>query len=305
MQITLGPVLYHWKPEIWRDFYFRIADEAPIDIVSVGETVCSKRTPFYEEYLSKVIERLDKAGKQVLLSSYLLISLERERKHVENLVTHAQHLVEMNDISGLLHMGQKPHTIGPFVNSYNEGTVAFFASNGATRICLPPELPLTSIEAIAQSHPDIAIEVFSFGRIPLAISARCYHARLHKQSKDKCRFVCELDPDGLEVDTLSGEKFLSVNGVQTLSYNCVNLLPELDQLRKTGIKGIRLSPQDCDMVAIAQIFRDTLNEKLESSVAVEKCRHIYKNAPFANGFALGIPGAEWKTVFATSNGLGE
>ena len=47
MQLTLGPVLYNWQPERWRDFYFRIADEAPVDRVAVGEVVCSKlRTLF-------------------------------------------------------------------------------------------------------------------------------------------------------------------------------------------------------------------------------------------------------------------
>ena len=27
MQLSLGPVLYNWAPERWRDFYFRIADD--------------------------------------------------------------------------------------------------------------------------------------------------------------------------------------------------------------------------------------------------------------------------------------
>ena len=30
-ELTLGPVLFNWEPERWRDFYFRIADEAPVD----------------------------------------------------------------------------------------------------------------------------------------------------------------------------------------------------------------------------------------------------------------------------------
>jgi len=29
-ELTLGPVLFNWQPERWRDFYFRIADEAPV-----------------------------------------------------------------------------------------------------------------------------------------------------------------------------------------------------------------------------------------------------------------------------------
>ena len=32
-ELTLGPNLFNWAPEQWRDFYFRIADEAPVGIV--------------------------------------------------------------------------------------------------------------------------------------------------------------------------------------------------------------------------------------------------------------------------------
>ena len=30
-KLTLGPVLFSWAAETWRDFYFRIADEAEVD----------------------------------------------------------------------------------------------------------------------------------------------------------------------------------------------------------------------------------------------------------------------------------
>ena len=49
-EITLGPVLFNWQPERWRDFYFRIADEAPVATVYLGETVCSKRAPLFEPH---------------------------------------------------------------------------------------------------------------------------------------------------------------------------------------------------------------------------------------------------------------
>ncbi|MGE0109951.1 MAG: U32 family peptidase, partial [Bdellovibrionales bacterium] len=29
-KLTLGPLVYNWQPETRRDFYFRIADEAPL-----------------------------------------------------------------------------------------------------------------------------------------------------------------------------------------------------------------------------------------------------------------------------------
>ena len=135
--------------------------------------------------------------------------------------------MEVNDLSCLGMLGGRPHAIGPFVNIYNEATAAYFASRGATRICLPPELPLTAIRTIAKAQPEVIFEVFGFGRAPLAISARCYHARLNKLSKDNCHFVCDQDPDGLAVTTLDNEPFLAMNGVQTLSYACTSVLGDI------------------------------------------------------------------------------
>ncbi len=48
-QLTLGPLLYHWDAEKRRDFYFKIADEAPVDCVYLGEVICSKREPYFED----------------------------------------------------------------------------------------------------------------------------------------------------------------------------------------------------------------------------------------------------------------
>jgi collagenase-like PrtC family protease len=60
---ALGPVLFHWAPEAWRDFYFRMADEADVDTVYVGEVVCAKRAVLFEPHMDAVLERLTAAGK--------------------------------------------------------------------------------------------------------------------------------------------------------------------------------------------------------------------------------------------------
>ncbi|ABD09158.1 Peptidase U32 [Rhodopseudomonas palustris HaA2] len=294
MQLTLGPVLYNWKPEAWRDFYFRIADEAPVDVVIVGEVVCSKRSPFLEPHIPAVVERLSNAGKTVLMGSLTLMSLPRERKAMLELAGDDQFTMEVNDLTCLGMLGGKPHAIGPFVNIYNEATAKYFASRGATRICLPPELPLSAIRAIARSLPEVTFEVFAFGRVPLAISARCYHARLNKLSKDNCRFVCEQDPDGLAVTTLDDEPFLAMNGVQTLSYTCASLLGDIDKLRDAGAGSLRLSPQQCDMVAVAQLFRDVIDGKLAASDSAAKLSAIYPLQQ-SNGFLFSKPGAAFIT----------
>ncbi|MGO3928288.1 ubiquinone anaerobic biosynthesis protein UbiV [Rhodopseudomonas pseudopalustris] len=297
MQLTLGPVLYNWKPELWRDFYFRIADEAPVDTVVVGEVVCSKRSPFLDPHIPAVVERLAAAGKTVLMGSLTLMSLPRERKAMLELAADDTFTMEVNDLTCLGMLGGKPHAIGPFVNIYNEATATYFASRGATRICLPPELPLSAIRAIAQAQPDVTFEVFSFGRVPLAISARCYHARLNKLSKDNCKFVCDQDPDGLAVTTLDDEPFLAMNGVQTLSYTSASLLGDVDKLRDAGVGAMRLSPQQCDMVAVAKLFRDVVDGKVAGNEGTEKLSAIYPLKQ-SNGFLYAKPGS----AFVTDNG---
>ncbi len=293
MKLTLGPVLFNWPPDKWRDFYLRIADEAPVDSVIVGEVVCSKRSHFFEKYTPAVIERLVRGGKEVLLASLALVTLERERRATSDLAGTQEFDVEANDISCLTALRGRPHAIGPFIQVYNEAAAVHFAGRGANRICLPPELPAGSMAAIAAAVPKVTIEAFAFGRAPLAISARCYHARLEKLSKDNCHFVCDKDPDGLAVETLDREPFLAVNGVQTLSHACTNLVRDLAMLEAIGVRACRLSPQSCDMVAAAQIFRGVLDGQIDAATSVLSLGRLLPQALFSNGFLHGRPGIEW------------
>jgi collagenase-like PrtC family protease len=210
--------------------------------------------------------------------------------------------MEVNDLSCLSMLGGKTHAIGPFVNIYNEATAAYFAGRGAQRICLPPELPLTAIRTIAGSLPDVTFEVFGFGRAPLAISARCYHARLNKLSKDNCRFVCDQDPDGLDVFTLDNEPFLTMNGVQTLAHACTCVLSDIPDLAAAGVRALRLSPQQCDMVAVAKLYRDVIDAKRSATEAAAALSKLYQ-VPFANGFLYSKPGSTYVANAAAAKRL--
>ncbi|MBT3237323.1 MAG: U32 family peptidase, partial [Rhodospirillaceae bacterium] len=189
--LVMGPVLFNWTPEDWRDFHFRMADEADVDVVCVGEVVCSKRAPFFEPYMADVIERLLAADKQVILSTLALIMNKREMKSVRDTaaIDEDNIIVEANDVSAVALLGGRPHAVGPFVNVYNEGTLAYLARNGARSVCLPVELGMDALGALAKDSP-AELEVMVFGRLPLAISARCYHARAHGLHKDGCQYVC-------------------------------------------------------------------------------------------------------------------
>ncbi|QGG91037.1 MULTISPECIES: ubiquinone anaerobic biosynthesis protein UbiV [unclassified Agrobacterium] len=292
-ELTLGPVYYLWDGPKWRDFYYQIADEAPVDHIILGETVCSKRQHFIEPYLADVVERLERAGKSVAFSSLALITLERESRIVKELIETSDYPIEVNDLSAIGLIKGRRHLVGPLVNVYNGPTVRLLAQRGADRICLPPELPFSSIARIAADAPDVALEVMVFGRMPLAISARCAHARSKGRIKDNCQFVCGEEPDGLSIKTLDRQSFLVLNGVQTMSHTCQLLLSELKELQEAGVTGFRLSPQDCDMARIAVIFQETLSGSMEPQEAAELIGHTYPTAKFSNGFHHAQEGAAW------------
>ncbi len=288
LALTLGPVLFNWPTDRWRDFYAGIADEAPVDRVCVGEVVCSKRTPFRDEAIAGVIERLERAGKEVVHATLALPTTAREMRSIRELVESGV-LVEANDIATIRLLDGRPHVVGPFLNIYNEAALARHLALGATRVCLPPELPLPAIAILAAGNTDT--EVLAFGRAPLALSARCYHARAHGLPKDACQFVCDRDPDGLDAFTLDGKPFLAVNGVQTLGYVVTAATREVGDLRAAGVAALRLSPQSCDMVRVATVFRDLADGRLDAEAANAALATLDLPGPLADGYLRGQPGA--------------
>jgi collagenase-like PrtC family protease len=104
--------------------------------------------------------------------------------------------------------------------------------------------------------------------------------------------VCEKDPDGLAIDTLDDQRFLIVNGVQTLSSSYANLLADLPALAEAGVASLRLSPQTCDMVAVARAFRDAADGRLDPEEGATRLESICGPVPFSNGFlySAGEPG---------------
>lgn len=290
-KLSLGPLLFNWDADKTRDFYFAMADEAPVDHVYLGEVVCAKRRAI-RDILPDVIERLEKAGKKVILSGLMLVLDDPDMKAIEDIAAMAgTYMVEANDLSMVSLLRGQDHAIGPFVNIYNEATLKYYEDGGAKRISLPPELPADSLLALAKTATS-ELEVQVFGRMPLAISARCYHARAHKLHKDGCQYVCDRDPDGLTVDTMDGQPFLAINGLQTLSHSYCNLMAELPKLVQMGIGNFRLSPHDVDMVKVCTIFRDRLDEKISLEEANDILEEEMFAIEFSNGYYHGVAGLE-------------
>ena len=291
-KLTLGPIAYHWSAEARSDFYARIADEAPVDDVYLGEVICSKRAPFHEAELPATIDRLERAGKRVILSTLAEVMLKRERKATDDLAGIDAPEIEINNAAGLFARGRRPHRIGPFMNAYNEATIGWMAAQGATHVCLPSEMPAPAIAVAARaaSGLGLGVEVQVFGRVSLAVSARCYHARAHGRTKDNCQFVCEEDPDGMPLRSRDDQPILRVNGIQTQSESYLDLLPETPQLVADRVTHLRLMPQRVDMVAVAQVFRDAVDGRLSMGEADARLAALSGDARLSNGFYHGAAG---------------
>ncbi|MGN6146722.1 MAG: U32 family peptidase, partial [Mesorhizobium sp.] len=136
LKLTLGPLFFHWPADRLATFYNRVADEAPVDRVHLGEVVCGKRMPFSDPAWPDIIERLERGGKEVVLSTLAAPATVRERRAVEELCADGR-LVEINDITALPARSGRPFVTGPFVNVYNAATASFLVRHGARTICPP------------------------------------------------------------------------------------------------------------------------------------------------------------------------
>jgi collagenase-like PrtC family protease len=283
-KLTLGALLYNWSPERIRDFYFRVADEAEIDRVYYGEVVCSKRLPLYNKFTEEILTRLKNAGKEVFLSSLALVENEREIKQLKKLLDNEHGFeVEINDLSLMPSLHGYKFAVGPYINIYNEGSACFFANAGARIITLPFELCRENIKTICQaSKAEIELQVF--GKAPLAISARCYHARNYGLTKDSCQFICGNDEDGMQVKTINQQKFLTINGTQTQSNSYINLIQEIDDLEKIGVTSHRISPHSGHFFDVVKCFKSLHKKTISTTEAATKIRQLYPNASFSNGF---------------------
>lgn len=294
-RLTLGPLLFFWPAGKQRDFYARIADEAPVDTVYLGQVVCSKRVPFEEEVHEEAVERLVRAGKTVVRATLGEIMLPRERKQIAAECARDGGEIEINDVAGLHHRKGRAHRVGPFVNVYNVETLTHLARAGATHVTLVPELPAASIRLLAEAAGSLGIglEVQVHGRASLAVSARCYHARAHGRAKDNCQFVCGDDPDGLTLNSMNGRHFLAINGIQTLSHSVLCLAGQIAEMSAWGVTDFRLSPHDIDMVRVAGLFRAVMDGRLAAEEAEADLRGFGPTPDLANGFWFGQAGRKW------------
>ena len=290
MKLSLGPIQYFWDRNSVTDFYARVAD-APVDIVYLGETVCSKRRALRLSDWLDIAERLTAAGKEVVMSTLTLVEAESEVSYMRGIVENGRYPVEANDMAavGMLE-GTAPFIIGPHINVYNGGALAVMARAGARRWVMPMELDRDTLARLQAQRPaGMETEVFAFGRLPLAFSARCFTARAHNLAKDDCGFRCGDYPDGMPLRTREGQSFLNLNGIQVQSGETYNLIHEIASLRAFQVDILRLAPQAHGMFEIIDAFRHVLDGELEAATAAGRLAP-YQPAGPCDGYWHCAPG---------------
>ena len=292
-KLSLGPVQYYWDRQSMFNFYEKIA-QSKIDIVYLGETVCSKRKLLRRDDWFKIAHQLQNAGKEVVLSSMTLIEANSELAALKTLCSNLEFMVEANDLSAVQLLKGKPFVTGPAVNIYNPQSLRMLYRLGLKRWVLPVELSKDTLSDMQNKKPvNVETEVMVYGRLPLAYSARCFTARSHNLPKDDCQFRCLDDPDGLLLSTQESEKFLVLNGIQTQSAKTSNFISELDQLIELKVDVLRISPPSKHTDKIIDIFHQTLNQLCTTTQAYNSLQALMPAGGSCNGYWYGENGMDY------------
>lgn len=260
MKLSLGPLQYFWPRERTLAFYREAADW-PVDVVYLGETICSKRRELGTRDWIALAEELAAAGKEVVLSSLALVEAESELNAIQRMIAHGGFWIESNDLTAVQLCREQglSFVAGPSLNIYNHRALELLAQDGLRRWVPGVEQGLQQVDDLlaayaAQGHALPELEVIAWGRLPLSYSARCFTARALDVAKDACGFRCIEHPDGLPLATREGTPFLRINGIQILGEEVTDLGPELPTLRALGVGLLRLYPQAAGMREIVEHF---------------------------------------------------
>ena len=292
VRLTLGPLLYYWPRDKVLAFYEEVASW-PVDSVYLGETVCSKRFELRASDWLQIARRLADGGKEVVLSTCELIESESDLRTLRKITGNGEFLVEANDLGAVHLLADKVSFVaGPYLNIYSRLSLEFYRGLGARRWVMPIELSQVGLQDVLREEGlNMQTEVFSYGRLPLAVSARCFTARYNNLTKDDCGFRCIEHPDGLTVATQDDEAFLVMNGLQTQSARVYNLIDEVEQMIAMGVSQLRISPQSSQTAQVVSMFH---SKALAAGIGANAATKIVPWAPeiTCNGYWHGRPGMD-------------
>ncbi len=248
MKFSMGNIQFFWHKDKVHDFYQQLADSS-VEHVYLGESVCSKRRELRLEDWLSIGQELSKKGKSVVLSSLALLEAKSELATLKKVCLNGELQVEANDFGAveILTEAKIPFVAGAALNIYNQHDLKVLLDRGMQRWVAPVELSRDWLVNLAQGCEELGIqgqfetEVYGYGYLPLAYSARCFTARSEDRPKDQCNLCCINYPDGRSIDSQEGTELFRMNGIQTMSGKIQNLINDLPSMQGL-VDIVRISP---------------------------------------------------------------
>ena len=280
MKFSLGPSQFFW-PKNDVAAYYQQALTSTADIIYLGETVCSKRRELRaKDWINLAIELGKNSDKQIVLSTMTLLESPAEIQTLRRLCANGELLVEANDLSAvqLMHEQKLPFVAGPAINCYNMATLKVLLKQGMSRWVMPVELSGDWLKTLLEQAQDANIreqfecEIFAWGYMPLAYSARCFTARSEDRPKDDCQYCCIKYPQGRKMNSREGERVFILNGIQTMSGYQYNLINEVPEMANIGVDIARVSADSEQAFIMLEQFGKQLTQAQKYTLdGVEEC----------------------------------
>lgn len=280
MKFSLGPSQFFW-PKNDVEAYYQQALSSTADVIYLGETVCSKRRELRaKDWINLAIELGKNSDKQIVLSTMTLLESPAEIQTLRRLCANGELLVEANDLSAvqLMHEQKLPFVAGPAINCYNMATLKVLLKQGMSRWVMPVELSGDWLKTLLEQAQDANIreqfecEVFAWGYMPLAYSARCFTARSEDRPKDDCQYCCIKYPQGRKMNSREGERVFILNGIQTMSGYQYNLINEVPEMANIGVDIARVSADSEQAFIMLEQFGKQLTQAQKYTLdGVEEC----------------------------------
>lgn len=289
MKYSLGPLLYYW-PKNDTEAFYHAAMTSSADIIYLGEAVCSKRREMKVNDWLELARTVAQSGKQVVISTLALLQAPSELTELKRYVENGEFLIEANDL-GAVNMATErnlPFVAGPALNCYNAYALRSLYKQGMSRWCMPVELSRDWLINLLSQCEELDIrnkfevEIFSYGNLPLAYSARCFTARSEDRPKDDCETCCIHYPTGRNVISQENQQVFVLNGIQTQSGYCYNLGNNLTEMNGL-VDIVRLSPQGHETIDLVASFRN--NEQGQAPLTLQ-------NQADCNGYWKRVAGLE-------------
>lgn len=199
------------------------------------------------------------------------------------------------------HMPTMPIHISTQANTLNYEAVRFWQDNGAKRVILARELPISDVAQIREKVPDIELEVFVHGSQCVSFSGRCLLSDYmtdneRKANQGNCSQPCRWEY-GLVERTRPNQIFeicQSERGAHILSPKDLCLVEHLSKLVDAGVDSFKVEGRTKSLYyvsAVAKAYRNAIDEVIKNPAAdlskyLEELKKV-GNRGYTQGFYLG------------------